>query len=78
MIERTNGSEEWSIVDALLGRHQHEPLMKISGGHRLYHNYRLHQPSLSAELATGGRQRTRDLFDDESNPVAQTVRARGY
>jgi hypothetical protein len=67
-----------SIVDVLLGRHQHEPLMKITVGHRLYHNYRLHEPSRQLEVETGGRQRNKDFFDDPSNDVAQTVNARGY
>ena len=67
-----------SIVDLLLGRHQHEPAMKITLAHRQYHNYRQDEPSLTAELTTAGRQRTRDLFDDPENPVAQTVRERGY
>ena len=52
-----------SIVDVLMGRHQHEPLMKITRDQRLYCNYRLHQPSLEAEIATAGRHRNRSVFD---------------
>lgn len=67
-----------SIIDVLLGRHQHEPVMKVTGGQRLYHNYRIHEPSRQLEMANGGRQRNRAFFDDPSNDIAQTVKRRGY
>ena len=70
--------QNWSIVDILLGRHQHEPVMKITVDHRIYHNYRLHEPSRRVEMANGGRQRNSAFFDDPSNDIAQTVKARGY
>jgi len=56
-------SGQLSIVDVLMGRHQHEPLMKITRDQRLYCNYRLHQPSLDAEIATAGRHGNRSIFD---------------
>jgi hypothetical protein len=70
--------QQWSIVDILLGRHRHDPVMKITVDHRVYHNYRLHEPSRRLEMANAGRQRNRDFFDDPSNEIAQTVKARGY
>ena len=44
----------------------------------IVHNYRIDEPSRQAEIATGGRQRHRREFEDESNPVAQTIKERGY
>ena len=52
--------------------------MKITVDHRIYHNYRFHEPSCRLEMANGGRQRNRAFFDDPSNDIAQTVKARGY
>jgi hypothetical protein len=69
---------EPTIIDVLLGRHRHTPLITVTEGQRLYGNYWLDEPSKVAELATGGRQRNRPMFDDGSNEVAQTVRRRGY
>jgi hypothetical protein len=48
-----------SIVDVLLGRHQHQPLMKVTLSQRLYANYWIDAPSLEAELRTAGRHRNR-------------------
>lgn len=70
--------QDWSIVDILLGRHQFEPMMKITVDHRVYHNYRFDEPSRRVEMANGGRQRNSALFDDPTNDIAQTVKARGY
>jgi hypothetical protein len=66
----------WSIVDILLGRHQHQPMMKITVDHRIDHNYRLHEPSRCVEMANGGRQRNSTLFDDPANDIAQSVTPR--
>ena len=43
---------ELTIADALPGRTQVTPLMKITAGQRLYYNYHFDQPSLDRELAT--------------------------
>lgn len=69
---------EFSIVDILLGRHQHEPVMKITASQRLYCNYRFDDVALKAELETAGRHRNRKELEDPANPVAQTLKSRGY
>jgi hypothetical protein len=66
-----------SIVDVLLGRH-YPAAMKVSPQQRAYHNYRMHDPSLRAEIATSDRHRNRDLFQDASSPVADTASRRGH
>ena len=43
---------ELTIADALPGRTQVTPLMKITAGQRLYYNCHFDQPSLDRELAT--------------------------
>ena len=70
--------ENFSIVDVLMGRHQHQAQVKITAPHRIYCNYRINEASLDAELKTAGRHRNRDVYDDDSNEVAKTVKARGY
>ncbi len=68
-----------TIVDVLLGRRQHAPMTKVSPQQRVYHNHRMHDPSLRAEIATAGRHRHRDIFaPDAPGPIAETVRRRGY
>jgi hypothetical protein len=52
-------ADELSIVDVLLGRHRHQPLMKVPLANRLYANYWLDPVSLEAELKTAGRHRNR-------------------
>jgi hypothetical protein len=61
--------QKWSIVDILLGRHQHKPVMKITVDNQVYHNYRLHEPSRQLEMENGGRYRSKDIFDDPSNDI---------
>jgi hypothetical protein len=73
-----SGDVNPSIIDVLLGRHQHEPVMKLTVAHRLYHNYRLHEPSRRLEVSNGGRQRNKTLFDDPEHEIAKTIKARGY
>jgi hypothetical protein len=66
-----------SIVDVLMGRHHHAALMKVSPQQRVYHNYRMHDASLRAEIATAGRHRNRDLFvAGTGNDIGDTVRRR--
>jgi len=75
MADSANPRVGPSIVDVLMGRHQHEPLMKVTRDMRLYCNYRLHQPSFDAEIATSGRHRNRPIFDlaieDRLEPTAR-------
>jgi hypothetical protein len=61
VLQSQNGTP--SIVDVLLGRFQHVPMTHVTVQQRLYHNYRVHEPSLRAEVATAGRHRNRDIFE---------------
>lgn len=66
-----------SIVDVLVGRHQHDPVMKITPGQRLYANYRLHKPSYDVEMETAGRHRNRpELEWDRERVAAQLAKDR--
>jgi len=49
-----------------MSRRQHEPLMKATRDLRLYCNYRLHQSSYDAEIATAGRHGNRPVFDADA------------
>jgi hypothetical protein len=61
-----------SIVDVLLGRQFPAALMNVSPQQRVYHNHRMHDPSLRAEIANAGRRRNQ--AEETANPVAGEVR----
>ena len=78
MNDEQNSDHSLTLVDVLMGRHQHQAAIPITADQRLYGNYRMDEPSRHAEVSTAGRQRHRPEFDDPENPVAQTLKQRGY
>jgi hypothetical protein len=64
---------EPSVVDVLLGRHRHEPLLKTTLGQRPYANSHLHKPSFDAEVTTAGRHRNRPELEWDAERVARQL-----
>jgi hypothetical protein len=68
-----------SIVDVLLGRHHHTVLTIVSPQQRVYHNCRMHDLSLRAEIANAGRHRNCGVSGPDANrTVEDTTRKREH